>query len=156
MDEVEDEIVCGECGHFQGEHKGALGCFATLYYGEDKRNGEKCSCMMFSGADEATPAHERPRDSDRPCENEHPELEKLCGALRSLGVPCDGFTPAADAICALRAAQGRVEELAAFVARLDTRERGPHIPSGDEKKCLRCGQDISHHPKSEVCLGRVG
>jgi hypothetical protein len=71
-------------------------------------------------------------DPDRPCEKEHPELEKLCGALRSLGVPCDGFTPTADAIGALRAARDRVEELAAFVARLDTREPGPHVPSGQD------------------------
>jgi len=40
--------------------------------------------------------------SDHPCEHEHPELVKLCIGLRALGVPCDGFTPAADALGAMR------------------------------------------------------
>lgn len=38
------------------------------------------------------------RDPDRPPEKEHPELIKLCAGLRERKVPCDGFTPAADAL----------------------------------------------------------
>ena len=48
-----------------------------------------------------------PRDPDRPCEREHPELITLCAGLRELSVPCDGFTPAADALGAIRRASLR-------------------------------------------------
>jgi hypothetical protein len=40
-------------------------------------------------------------DPDRPCERDHPEITKLCIGLRALGIPCDGFTPASDALTAI-------------------------------------------------------
>lgn len=72
---------------------------------------------------------ERPsRDPDRPCEKDHPELVALCALLRQARVPCDGFTPAADAMGEIR----RLREKAQEVRRAwdDPRHDFGHVPKG--------------------------